>query len=151
MENEDGVVIPKIKVSENAAKITNPGFKRVWRFYANDTGKAEADLITMRDEPDIDQDSPCEIFDPEFTWKRKVLTDFTARELLVPVFEGGKLVYSLPPLAEIRDHCARELNTMWKEVLRFENPHDYYVDLSEKLWTVKNAMISRYIKGNHDE
>ena len=151
VEDDHGTVIPKIKVSENAAKITNPGFKRVWRFYANDTGKAEADLITMRDEPDIDQDAPCEIFDPEFTWKRKVLTDFTARELLVPIFEGGRLVYTLPPLDEIRDHCAREMNTMWKEVLRFENPHDYYVDLSEKLWTVKNAMISRYIKGNHDE
>ena len=151
VEDGAGHVIPKIKVSENAAKITNPGFKRVWRFYANDSGKAEADLIAMRDEPDIDQDKPCEIFDPEFTWKRKVLTDFTVRELLVPVFLGGKLVYNLPPLAEIRDHCEREMNTMWKEVLRFENPRDYYVDLSEKLWTVKNAMISRYIKGNHDE
>ena len=138
-------------MSENAAKITNPGFKRVWRFYSNETGKAEADLIAMSDEPDIDQDAPCEIFDPEFTWKRKVLTDFTARELLVRVFDHGKLVYNLPPLAEIRDHCAREINTMWKEVLRFENPHNYYVDLSQELWDLKYRMIAKYIKGNRGD
>ena len=150
-EDKDGNITPKIKVSENAAKITNPGFKKVWRFYSNETGKAEADLITLADEPDIDQDSPIEIFDPEYTWKRQVLTNFTARELLVPIFRQGKLVYQLPPLDEIRDHCARELNTMWKEVLRFENPHDYYVDLSQKLWDLKYSMVAKYIKGNLDE
>ena len=114
------------------------------------TGKAEADLITLHEE-EIDQSEPLEIFDPEFTWKRRILTDYTARELLVPIFRSGELVYNMPPLEEIRDHCARELATMWKEVLRFENPHEYYVDLSQKLWDLKYSMISKYIKGNRDE
>ena len=149
-ENERGEIIPKIKVSENAAKITNPGFKKVWRFYANESGKAEADLLTMHHE-DIDQSEPLEIFDPEYTWKRKLLTDFTARELLVPIFSAGEEVYNRPPLEEIRDHCAREINTMWKEVLRFENPHNYYVDLSQELWDLKYKMIAKYIKGNRGD
>lgn len=149
-EDENGVITPKIKVSENSAKITNPGFKKIYRMYSNTTGKAEADLITLHEE-EIDQSQPLEIFDPEFTWKRRVLTDYTARELLVPIFRKGELVYNMPPLEEIRDHCARELATMWKEVLRFENPHEYYVDLSQKLWDLKYSMIAKYIKGNRDE
>ncbi len=147
---ENGVITPKIKVSENAAKITNPGFKKIYRLYSNETGKAEADLLMLRDE-EIDDSAPLEIFDPEHTWKRRLIENYTARELLVPVFEKGKLVYNLPPLDEIRDHCARELATMWKEVLRFENPHEYYVDLSQKLWELKQGMISKYIKGNRGE
>lgn len=147
---ENGVVTPKIKVSENAAKITNPGFKKIYRLYSNETGKAVADLLMLRDEV-IDDSAPIEIFNPEYTWKRRVVEDYTARELLVPVFEKGKLVYNLPPLDEIRDHCAREIATMWKEVLRFENPHEYNVDLSEKLWNLKQSMISKYIKGNRGE
>ncbi len=149
-EDENGVITPKIKVSENAAKITNPGFKKIYRLYSNETGKAEADLLMLRDES-IDGESPLEIFDPEFTWKRRVIENYTARELLVPIFEHGRLVYNLPALDEIRDHCARELATMWKEVLRFENPHEYYVDLSQKLWDLKHSMISKYIKGNKGE
>ena len=144
------MITPKIKVSENAAKITNPGFKKIYRLYSNETGKAEADLLMLRDES-IDEDAPLEIFDPEYTWKRRVIEDYTARELLVPIFKNGELVYNLPPLDEIRDHCARELATMWKEVLRFENPHEYYVDLSQKLWDLKHDMISKYIKGNKGE
>ncbi len=147
VEDENGNVTPKIKVSENAAKITNPGFKKLWRMYSNETGKAEADLITMNYET-VDDSKPLEIFDPEYTWKRRVLTDFTAREMLVPIFEKGKLVYNMPPLDEIRDHCVREIATMWKEVLRFENPHEYYVDLSQDLWDLKTGMISKFIKGN---
>lgn len=147
---ENGVITPKIKVSENAAKITNPGFKKIYRLYSNETGKAEADLLMLRDE-EIDDSAPLEIFDPEHTWKRRLIENYTARELLVPVFEKGNLVYNLPPLDEIRDHCARELATMWKEVLRFENPHEYYVDLSQKLWELKQGMISKYIKGNRGE
>ena len=150
MENEDGTLTPKIKVSENAAKITNPSFKKLWRMYSNETGKAMADLLTLNHET-IDQSQPLEIFDPEYTWKRTVLENYTAREMLVPIFEKGELVYNLPPLEEIRDHCAREIATMWKEVLRFENPHEYYVDLSEELWTLKTTMISKYIKGNKFE
>ena len=149
-EDENGVITPKIKVSENAAKITNPGFKKIYRLYSNETGKAEADLLMLRDES-IDEDAPLEIFDPEYTWKRRVIENYTARELLVPIFKNGELVYNRPPLDESRDHCARELATMWKEVLRFENPHEYYVDLSQKLWDLKHDMISKYIKGNKGE
>lgn len=149
VEDENGNIIPKIKVSENASKITNPHFKKLFRMYSNETGKAMADLIMLHDET-VDQTEPLEIFDPEHTWKRTILENFTAREMLVPVFIEGRLVYDLPPIHEIRDHCAREIATMWKEVLRFENPHGYYIDLSERLWQLKNDMISRYIKGNRD-
>ncbi len=149
VEDENGHIIPKIKVSENAAKITNPHFKKLFRMYSNETGKAMADLIMLYDET-VDQTEPLEIFDPEHTWKRTILENFTAREMLVPIFVEGRLVYDLPPIHEIRDHCAREIATMWKEVLRFENPHGYYIDLSERLWQLKNDMISRYIKGNRD-
>jgi len=147
VEDENGKLIPKIKVSENAAKITNPSFKKLYRMYSNETGKAMADLIMLHDET-VDQTQPLEIFDPEYVWKRTVLEDFTAREMLVPIFQNGELVYNLPPLEEIRDHCAREIATMWKEVLRFENPHEYYVDLSLRLWDMKNSLIARFIKGN---
>ena len=137
---KDGVITPKIKVSENTTKITNPGFKRVYRFYSNEEGKAEADLITLADE-ELDEGAPITLFDPDFTWKRKTFTDYTMRPLLVPVFKDGELVYNIPPLEEVKAHCARELDSMWSEVLRFENPHNYYVDLSEKLWTLKTGMI----------
>ena len=147
IEDENGKLIPKIKVSENAAKITNPSFKKLYRMYSNETGKAMADLIMLHDET-VDQTQPLEIFDPEYVWKRTVLEDFTAREMLVPIFKNGERVYNLPPLEEIRDHCAREIATMWKEVLRFENPHEYYVDLSLRLWDMKNSLIARFIKGN---
>lgn len=150
VEDENGNITPKIKVSENAAKITNPSFKKLWRMYSNETGKAMADLLTLHDET-IDQTQPLEIFDQEHTWKRTVLENYTAREMLVPIFKNGELVYNMPPLEEIRDHCAREIATMWKEVLRFENPHEYYVDLSQDLWDLKTTMISKYIKGNKSE
>lgn len=146
-EDENGVITPKIKVSENAAKITNPHFKKVYRLYSNESGKAEADLLCIYDE-DIDMTKPLEIFDPEYTWKRRTLTNYTARELMVPVFADGQLVYDIPPLDVVRDYCAQEIASMWKEVLRFENPHNYYVDLSQKLWNLKTEMISKYIKGN---
>ncbi|MBQ2277976.1 MAG: nicotinate phosphoribosyltransferase [Clostridia bacterium] len=149
VEDENGSIVPKIKVSENAAKITNPHFKKLFRMYSNETGKAMADLIMLHDET-VDQTQPLEIFDPEHTWKRTILENFTAREMLVPIFRKGELVYNLPPIHEIRDHCAREIATMWKEVLRFENPHGYYIDLSQRLWDLKTSMISKYIKGNKD-
>ena len=149
VEDENGSIVPKIKVSENAAKITNPHFKKLFRMYSNETGKAMADLIMLHDET-VDQTQPLEIFDPEHTWKRTILENFTAREMLVPIFRKGELVYNLPPIHEIRDHCAREIATMWKEVLRFENPHGYYIDLSQRLYDLKTSMISKYIKGNKD-
>lgn len=146
-EDEDGNLTPKIKVSENVAKITNPSFKSLYRLYSKESGKAEADLITLHDEI-IDETQPLEIFDPDHTWKRRTFTDYIARPLLMPIFEKGKLVYDLPELDEIRDYCAREIASMWKEVLRFENPHNYYVDLSQNLWDLKQSLISKYIHGN---
>ena len=137
---KDGVYTPKIKVSENTAKITNPGFKNVYRLYSRDSGKAEADLLTLRDEV-VDDSGSIELFDPQHTWKRKVLENFTASELLVPIFKNGVCVYDFPTLAQIRENCRREINSMWGEVLRFENPHNYYVDLSEKLWDLKHEML----------
>ena len=137
---KDGVYTPKIKVSENTAKITNPGFKNVYRLYSRDSGKAEADLLTLRDEV-VDDSGSIELFDPQHTWKRKILENFTARELLVPIFKNGVCVYDFPTLAQIRENCRREIDSMWGEVLRFENPHNYYVDLSEKLWDLKHEML----------
>ncbi len=138
---ENGVITPKIKISENIEKITNPGFKKTYRFYSNETGKAIADLICLDGET-VDHDGPMEIFDPEYTWKRKKLENYTARELSVPIFKNGEQVYTFPELSEVQEHCKRELATMWDEVLRFENPHSYYVDLSEKLWQLKHDMIN---------
>ncbi len=145
MEREDGTIQPKIKISENVGKITTPHFKKIYRLRGRETGKAEADLICVYDET-VDDSKPIELFDPEHTWKRKILDNFTATELQVPVFKRGELVYQLPSLEEIRKHCREEINGMWDEVRRFTNPHNYYVDLSEKLWTIKHDMIAEYRK-----
>lgn len=138
---KNGSVIPKIKISENVTKITNPHYKKLYRIFDNKTGKAEADLICVFDEK-IDETKPLELFDPDYTWKRKTLTDFTAKELQVPVFIKGKRVYNPPEIRDIRNYCAEQLGTMWESVLRFENPHRYYVDLSEKLWNIKHNLLS---------
>ena len=143
---KDGEIIPKIKLSENPIKITTPHFKKVLRLYSNESAMAEADLICLYDE-NIDTTSPLEIFDPEYTWKRRVMEDYTANELTVPIYVNGKQVYELPSLREIRDRCQASLNSIWPEVLRFENPHNYYVDLSEKLWTLKNNMVNNRRNG----
>ncbi len=143
IENDDGTVTPKIKLSENVGKITTPHFKKVYRLRGRDTGKAEADIICVYDET-VDDTKPIEIFDPEHIWKRKVLDSFTATELLVPIFKAGEQVYELPTLEEIRNHCKEEIEGMWEEVRRFTNPHNYYVDLSQKLWNIKNDMISEF-------
>ncbi|MBQ7959967.1 MAG: nicotinate phosphoribosyltransferase [Clostridia bacterium] len=140
---KDGDIIPKIKVSENVAKITNPCFKKVYRLFAKDTGKAIADVITLAEEK-IDDSRDYEIFDPEHTWKRKIVYDFEAVELLVPIFQKGKCVYTSPELSQIREYCKEQINTIWDEVKRFENPHRYYVDLSEKLWNIKYKLLSEY-------
>ncbi len=140
VEDEEGNITPKIKISENVGKITTPHFKKIYRLRGRDTGKAEADLICLYDE-EIDDSKPIEIFDPEHIWKRKLMENYTAEELLVPVFKNGKQVYELPTLSEIRARHEREINGMWEEVRRFTNPHKYYVDLSEKLWNVKNEML----------
>ena len=141
-KEKDGQVIPKIKISENPEKITNPHFKKVYRIYDNETGKAGADLLCVYDEV-IDTTKPLEIFDPIETWKTKEFTNYTIRELLVPIYKDGKLVYNSPHISEIREYCLKEVDTLWDEVKRFENPHRYYVDLSEKLWTVKQSLLRK--------
>ncbi len=141
VEDENGNIIPKIKISENITKITNPHYKKVYRLYENDSGKAIADLICVYDEI-IDETKPLEIFDPDYTWKRKILTDFRAVELQKPVFIGGKCVYPRYTTDQIRDYCAAQLELQWDEVKRFENPHNYYVDLSQKLWDTKQKLLN---------
>ena len=141
VENEQGEIIPKIKVSENTAKITNPHFKKVLRYYDKESGKALADEICLRDEV-VDPAQPHTIFDQYATWKTKTLTDYSVRELLEPIFRNGELVYQLPSLPDINKYCAEQLDTLWEEVMRFENPHTYYVDLSQKLWDVKRQLLA---------
>lgn len=138
---EDGNITPKIKISENVEKITTPGFKQVYRFYDNDDNKAIADLVCLHEEEITDDE--IEIFHPVHTWKRKTLTNFHTKKLLVPIFENGKLVYNLPSLEDIKKNKEKEVNTLWEEVQRFEFPHIYIVDLSQKLWEMKNDMINK--------
>ena len=138
---KDGEMIPKIKLSENIAKITTPDFKELWRFYDNSTGKAIADLITCYGE-EVDDTRPYTIFDPEHPYKKKTVTDFNARKLLVKIFDKGNCVYESPSATEIREYCAKQLDTLWDEVKRFENPHEYYVDLSQKLWDKKQRLLN---------
>ncbi len=140
---EDGKIVPKIKISENVAKITNPGFKELWRLFDRKTGKAIADVLTLRDEV-IDDNKPYEIFDPEHTWKRKTVTDFYAKRLQVKIFDKGACVYKSPKLKEIRDYCSEQIDNLWDEVKRFENPHVYYVDLSTDLWEMKQQLLKQY-------
>lgn len=139
---KNGELIPKIKLSENVAKITTPDFKELWRFYDKASGKAIADLITCYGE-EIDDSKPMTIFDPEHPYKKKTLTDFTAKKLHVKIFDKGECVYTSPTATEIRSFCAEQLDTLWDEVKRFENPHEYYVDLSKKLWDKKNELLNR--------
>ncbi len=139
-KEEGGEVVPKIKISENPEKVTNPHFKRVYRLYDNETGVAVADLLCVHDET-VDDTQPLTIFDPVETWKTKTLTSFTAKELLVPIFIGGECVYESPDVKEIQRYCKEQIMTLWDEVKRFENPHRYYVDLSKKLWDIKHDLL----------
>lgn len=143
---ENGKVIPRIKLSENAEKVSNPGYKKLYRLFDRDTDKALADVITIADEF-IDDEKPYKIFDPVHTWKKKTLTNFYVKELQVPVFENGELVYNSPSLKEIREYSIEEVQKLWEEVLRFEKPHNYYVDLSKNLWVMKDTLIER-LKGD---
>lgn len=139
---EDGQIIPKIKISENVEKITNPHFKKLYRFYGNDTGKAIADYLCVHDET-VDDSKEIEIFDPLATWKTKKVYNYTAKELQVPIFQHGELVYQCPSLDEIRAYCAQQVDSLWDEVKRFDNPHTYYVDLSQKLWDIKYNLLKQ--------
>lgn len=138
----NGEYVPRIKVSETLEKITNPCFKKLYRFYNAESGKAEADYICVADE-ELYTNLPItiNIFDPVATWKQKTLENVWARELLLPIFEKGELVYESPSIEEIRAYCTQQVDSLWDEVKRFENPHRYYVDLSEKLWNIKNQLL----------
>ena len=140
VEDQQGNITPKIKISENVEKITIPHFKKVYRFYGNDTGKAIADYITVYDET-LDDTKDLETFAPSATWKKKTVYNFTARPLLVPVFLGGKRVYDSPSLPEIQAYCRQQVDTLWDEVKRFDNPHSYYVDLSDRLWNIQQDLL----------
>lgn len=142
---KDGEMVPKIKLSENTAKVTIPGAKKLWRLYDNESGKALADVITLEDET-IDDSQDYEIFDPDYTWKRKNVYNFSARQLLQPLFINGKRVYEYQDIDDIKSYCLSQVDTLWDEVKRFENPHTYYVDLSQRLWDTKHELINKYRK-----
>ncbi len=140
---ENGKAVPRIKLSDNITKITNPANKSLWRLFDNKTGKAVADVITLEDEI-IDDSNEYTIFHPEQPYKKKVLKDFTAKKLLVPIFKKGECVYESPSITEIKDYCKSQLDTLWDEVKRFENPQEYYVDLSKPLWDIKQELLNKY-------
>lgn len=137
---ENGEIMPKIKISENTVKITNPGFKKVYRFYSKDSGKALADVITLADEKLPENEYT--IFDPQNPWRKKTLKNFIVKPLQDQIFNSGKVVYDIPSLSDISARCKKELDTLWDEVRRLENPHKYYVDLSYNLWDLKNQMLN---------
>ncbi len=143
VEDDNGILQPRIKISETTAKITNPHFKRVYRLFDRESGMAIADQICLYDET-IDDTKPLTLFDPNATWKRKTIKNFTAKELLVPIFRNGELVYEVPDIAETRAYCADCVAHLWDEVKRFENPHAYYIDLSEALYRVKQEMLASF-------
>ena len=140
VENDKGEIIPKIKCSENVEKITIPHFKKVYRLYNRDNGKAIADYMTVHDEV-VDENEPLMLFDPYATWKTKNVCNFEARELLVPVFLNGKKVCQSPALKDIQAYCKQQVNTLWDEIKRFDNPQTYYVDLSQKLWDIQQELL----------
>lgn len=139
---KEGRIIPKIKVSNNTIKITNPGFKKTYRFYDKKTNKAIADVIALHDE--IIPEDNYTIFDPNETWKKKTLTNYTIRTLQEKIFDKGNLVYTSPSLKEISENAKKELDTLWNEIKRIKNPHKYYVDLSQELWDLKNSMLHNF-------
>jgi nicotinate phosphoribosyltransferase len=143
IENKEGNIVPKIKISENTAKITIPSFKKVWRLFDNETGKAIADVITLHHEV-IDDTKPYEIFDPIHTWKRKTIKNFTAKPLAVRIFDKGECLYKSPTVAESAEYCKKQVDCLWDEVKRFEKPHTYYVDLSQNLWDERAALLSKH-------
>lgn len=138
---KDGNIIPKIKISENVIKVTNPSFKKVVRFYSKENNKALVDLITLRDENVLEGEYT--VFDPANTWKKKVLTNYYVKELQTKIFDNGNLVYTSPTLKEIAEYSKNDLNTFWDEIKRIDNPHKYFVDLSQNLWNLKQEMLHK--------
>ena len=139
----EGEIVPKIKISENVAKITTPGFKNLYRLYNKTSGKAMADVVTLHEEL-IDDSKAYEIFHPLYTWKRKTLDNFKAVKLLEKIFEDGQCIYESPSIEEIKKHCQNQIDTLWEEVKRFENPHEYIVDLSYDLWKIKKDLLKQH-------
>jgi nicotinate phosphoribosyltransferase len=139
---ENGKITPRIKISENVAKVTTPHYKKLYRLYDRDSGKAIADQLTVYDE-EIDDSRDLVIFDPDYKWKKKTVKNFVAKSMLEPIFKDGKLVYDEPSYAQICEYCKAQVDTLWDEIKRFENPHTYYVDLSEKLWNIKNSLLEK--------
>ncbi|MBQ1896067.1 MAG: nicotinate phosphoribosyltransferase [Clostridia bacterium] len=140
---EDGKVIPKIKISENVSKITTPCNKEVYRFYDKATGKAEADVLTIAGEK-IDESKPYLLFDPNFTWKQKEITNYEAKPLLVQIFRHGECIVEERSAKEIQEYCKAQLDTLWDECLRFEHPHQYWVDYSQALYTEKYRLLKEF-------
>lgn len=138
----NGEYVPRIKISETLEKITTPCFKELYRFYNRETGQAIADYVTMRGET-VDDSAPITIFDPVATWKKKTITNFVARRLLEPIFEGGKCVYERPSLDDVKNYCEEQVGHLWEEVKRFEYPHHYYVDLSRRLWDERSRLLEQ--------
>ncbi|WP_138160379.1 nicotinate phosphoribosyltransferase [Peptoniphilus catoniae] len=145
VEDKEGNIIPKIKISENVTKITTPGFKQVYRLYDRQSNKAIADVVTLHNEK-IDDSKDYEIFHPVFTWKRRKIKNFIARPLLVKIYDKGKLIYDLPGIEEIRSYVKEEFDTLWEEVRRLNNPQEYIVDLSQDLWETKEKLLDKYGK-----
>ena len=144
IQNEAGEFIPKIKLSENVEKVTNPGNKNVYRIYDKETGKIKADLICLVGEV-FDESKDMKLFDPNAPWKKTTLPggSYTLRELLVPVFQKGECVYESPSVMDIQRYCTREKDTIWDETKRFVNPQEIYVDLSDKLYEMKTALLNK--------
>ena len=140
---KDGEIIPKMKISENVEKITNPGAKKVYRLYDRETDRAMADVIALMDE-EIPEEDGYTIFDPDNVWKKKNLKDFYAKELLVQIFKEGECVYESPDIKEIKAYGTEQVEHLWEEVRRFENPQTYYVDLSTKLWEMKRGILEQH-------
>ena len=143
IEDKNGGIIPKIKISENPEKITNPGFKKIYRIFDKKSNKAIADLITLGDEK-IDESKPLTIFNPVHTWKRKTFKNYYVKELMVKIFDKGQPIYESPSVLEIKEFSKKELNRLWTEVKRFENPHTYYIDLSKSLWELKQDLLVKF-------
>lgn len=144
-KEEKGSIIPKIKISENTGKITNPHYKRLYRIFSKESSQAIADLMCVYDEV-IDENEPLDLFDPVDTWKHKTVTDYVIKELQVPIFKDGVCIYQKPTIAEIREYCRQQIDLLWAEVRRFENPHRYYVDLSQRLWDIKHQLLKEKSK-----
>ena len=149
VENSGGDIIPKIKISENVEKITVPHFKKLYRLYDRKYGRAIADYVCVHDET-IDETKPLEIFDPNATWKRRTLTNYVPRELMCRIFKNGECVYERPTLEQIKSYCAGQMDTLWDEVKRFDNPHHYYVDLSQRLWDIQYELLKNGSHGSRE-